>query len=347
MGENLDAAATESGTVKKSLLSILITLILLIFLLAFSRQWQAVALRNVGYLWLNQATAVTQTEDIHKASKHASISLQAGEKIAADRTPFQYGLGFAAALLGNEEDALALWQPVDDMFAATLTFGKQALAVGDTHAAQTWFERAARLNPQAADPWYYQGLTSLSNNQPADAAAYFDRAVNDGYTFLSTPESEVLCTLGWYYHWQAPERKPIRAEQYYSAGLTTDQFDSTIAKVDCFYKRGQIRQFYTQDLAGAAADFDAVVHLDPDNWAARSELAWVNYLQSGDLATAVATLTDLQQQNPTNKWAFWRLADVYKQAGQNTKAVEMYRATLVRDPQNQQLQTQIEDLQNR
>lgn len=343
MAEHLYKVPRRTTAVK----IILVSLVFVVVLLLLHREFSSVVLRNWGYLWLNRAAAVTNSETSQAAALKARTNLQTGQKTADDKRPFQYGLGFAAALQGDEAQALTQWQSLDDMFTAAITFGQQALERGEIETAQTWFERAAKLNPQAADPWYYLGLTALQASQPTNAAAYFDRAVVAAYTFFLIPKSEVLCTLGWYYHWQAPERDPIRAEQYYSNGLTTDQFDTTINKVDCLYKRAQVRQFYTEDLAGAAQDFGAVILLDPDNWAVRSELAWVDYLQTGDLATAVAVLTDLQQQKPADKWAYWRLADVYKQAGQNTKAVEMYQAALVHDPQNQQLQTQIEELQDK
>ncbi len=248
-------------TILRSML-LLAALLLLIFV--FGRMLAGAVLHNTAYYWINRGTAVSDEHARDTAGKQAGTALSRAAQTNPQKSQDRE-LGFAADLQDQQAKALAHWATVDSMATQALIFGRRALESENLPAAQRWFEYAAELEPAAGDAWFYLGRVSVRQDDHDTAVAYYDRAVTAVNQNAFVPKSEVLCMVAWYYHWQSPQRNPERAERLYSQALAADEFETLYQKMDCTFKRGQLRHYALQNQSGAASDYATVLEYDPEN----------------------------------------------------------------------------------
>lgn len=96
---------------------------------------------------------------------------------------------------------------------------------------------------------------------------------------------------------------------------------------------GKIADFFvaTQQLAEAVPLYKRIIDIDPNQNAARENLARC-YLGLNDSEKAAATLEDLIKVNPVQPRAYETLAKIYEAAGQMEKAAQDYEQSLLISP---------------
>ena len=253
------------------------------------------------------------------------------------------GAGFALAVLEREDAALAAWQQAGEGAQDFLVRGISARKLGDWETAVTWFNRAARINPDLADTWYELGLTyeGLEDSQKAIAAyeqgltktEFSQTGVSDFYLQLGLVNMQSVERVDWetavYYYDQA------LLQNNFGNGL--DEVRAHYLKAEAFSRSGQTTQ--------AIAEYEWVITQQPEHYWAHARLGFLLWNAQKDATAAETLFLQALALNSQQKAAYRGLGIVYQETGRHREAIEMYQKLLSLDPTDTNAQTALATLE--
>jgi tetratricopeptide (TPR) repeat protein len=247
------------------------------------------------------------------------------------------------AAQGRMPEAVAVWQSVPGMASELLQSGHYAREQKQYDVAMQWYTWAAKLRPDWRDPVYYAGLTQAQWERSEAAIPYYETAVTLPFAPDDVTDAEIYCALGWVYHWLRDPRDPEQALAYYDLALTEEISNDPLTN-QCLFKRAELLLWSRHDFTRAVQDYEFIREHEPQNVEVWANLAFARYRQTGDVAMAEAELTAVTYAFPQSVWGYWRLADVYREAGRVDEARNWYAKALVIAPENTAVQSQLERL---
>lgn len=281
----------------------------------------AVAL-NHGLAQGDPATAV-----VRLATARASFE-QAAAQPATSAAAWR-GIGFVAYAAGNRQAALTAWQQAHGMPTELLAWGHLARTRGDDESALEWYGLALQLDAEFADAAYFAGLTHLLAGD-ADAASTKFEEGTQRTRYDSIAAGDMLFRLGQSYALTS-DVDLERAVAAFDAALQDGRFaDPNTAVRTQFARADALRRL--DRMAEAAAAYRAVLRADPAHYWARVRLAMLLWRAGGGTAEAEQLLQEAIALDPSVKWAFRNLGTIYEASGRLDEAADMYRQTLMLDP---------------
>jgi tetratricopeptide (TPR) repeat protein len=209
--------------------------------------------------------------------------------------------------------------------------GEEEQAKGNYDEALAWYLRAARLEPELGDPWYYQGVVYDGLGEWKAALEAYERAIGLA-SFRSVHRSSLYYRTGRIYQSGLEPRRLEDAVAAYETAIEFDDFASTWEAADCHYRRGEVLRLIGSDPDEYIAEFRRAIELNPGHAWAHIRLAAAIYARDRDAAKAESLLLRALELAPQNKWAFLQLGDLYRREGQCQAAESAYRRALEIDP---------------
>jgi tetratricopeptide (TPR) repeat protein len=171
--------------------------------------------------------------------------------------------------------------------------------------AMVWFQRAMRLEPDLADPWYYVGLLHEDQEQWHQALAAYEEALALG-GFRNVGRSSPNFRMGLIYQRRLDPPLPQAALTAYQASLRVDDFSTQKEAAWAHARLGQ--SYYLVEKAAAKAEAEILLAL---------EMA------------------------PRDKWLYFVMGDLYRAERQAAEAAAMYQQALEIDPDFEAVQRRL------
>jgi tetratricopeptide (TPR) repeat protein len=282
---------------------------------------------NMGMVALAQAMSADMEAEAQEMASRAELSFrQAIELGSEDRSDWR-GLGFSLAVQGRGEDAVAAWQISGEMANEFLQWGDHAQGANQYQDALIWYERAAEVESETGDAWYYAGLMYEKLEQWEKALEAYERALAAN-GFADVSRSSAYYRMGMIYQWRLDSRQTDAALTAYEMAIEVDDFDSDWERADSHFRRGQILWWTGGDPAEYVDEYQITLRLNPGHASAHMLLGVAFYAQYQDLDMAERELLRALELAPKNAWAHVYLGDVYFQEGMLEKAKVMYQLAL-------------------
>jgi len=262
-----------------------------------------------------------------------------GENRSAHR-----GLGWALVEQHEEAEAGVEWLAGGFSSRAFIRVGVQMQNVGQYEESVEWYARAARIEPDSGDPWYYMGLAYGSRKEWEKSLEAYRWATKLG-NFSGVGSSSPYYRMGVIYQWRLQPPQAEKALAVYEAAIELDDFSAVWEAADCHYKRGEILAWTDSDPDEYIAEYQRAIELDPDHVHAHILLGVACYAHYKDLAMAEAEIQRALELSPQNKRAYVHLGDIYRQEGRTNEAAKMYGRALDIDPEFELAHQQLLSLQ--
>jgi tetratricopeptide (TPR) repeat protein len=249
--------------------------------------------------------------------------------------------GYVHEYRGELNQAIAAWRQVDGLGREFVFRGDQAFEAKDWDGARAWYQRASWVRPDDSDGWFGLGNTLLLMGNAKDAHTALERAiqqdnwdvhhVSDGHFQLA----EAIAELD-----SATQAQVL--EQYLLA-LDAGQFSSVALESRAQFRVGDI-MWQNGDVQLALDYWKAAIQLRPDYFSPHLRLGTV-YRNMGLWSDSRLHLEEAARLEPESKWPVLELARLYAEMGRPSLAADAYRRVLELDPQDQQAQSHLEELE--
>ena len=288
--------------------------------------------QNAGYAALNSSRAQAQSLP---SGAEADYSLAA----SLFETAFEMrkthssvrGLGHIYILQGNEAQAVEMWAIADasiDMTGELYRWGSVSERKGDKANALQWYKRAIALKPDLADGWYHGGRLLQDTGETATAAFYYRNSLESAQ-FQGVGPSDAALSLGIIAHAQ---ESWLEAQRLFDLAIEKSDFRYADRAWQAHYLRGETHRFLNQPHL-ALLDYRTGVRLNPNHYWGSIRLAQMIWLTESDMVQAETLLLQAIAIDPTRKYAYSVLGDLYRQNERNDAAKEMFRMVLTIDPE--------------
>lgn len=281
---------------------------------------------NGGYLWLNQGTA-TANPRFQQTAQQTFFSIT--QKSAAPGTAWR-GLGYALIEQQREPEALAAWQPVRqqllDEIERWAVISKRAQ---DYQTAQEWYGRMIALAPELTDGWYFAGELLEAEGNLAVAQRYYQTALQADQ-FNQVGSGDIALRLGALAHEQ---KEWLTAIDWFDTALAQADFRLTGRSWEAHYLRAESQRL-REEPALALPDYEQALRYNPNHYWANVRLGQMRWTVQANFTQAESSLLKAITLDPSRKWAYRILGDIYRENHQIEDALGMYRRVLVIDPQD-------------
>jgi tetratricopeptide (TPR) repeat protein len=209
----------------------------------------------------NLALALAATGNVTQAAVHAALAV----RLRPTDPDLHYSLAFHLLALNRPAEAIAEYQTAlrlqPDFAAAETNLGNVLLQLGRLPEALIHYESAVQLTPNSPEAQGNLALAWLRQGRVAEAHAHFAQVLA-----LAPKDPALLFNLGRHALelGQPAEAVPLLGG---AIQLQPEAIDPRIYRAEALYKTG--------DLGGAAADYEAVLKIDPTHELARRNLATV------------------------------------------------------------------------
>jgi len=282
---------------------------------------------NVGLAVLTKSlVGAPEGPCLQELSQAEEILRRAASWDASNRAVHR-ALGWALAAQGREAEAVAEWRAGGFTLEDFIARGDEARTASDYDEAIAWYGRAARLEPDSGDPWYYTGLAYEGLKQWEDALGAYDQAC-EAVAFATVRKSNLYYRMGIIYQGRLEPPQTDAALAAYSSAIELDDFGTDQEAADCHYKRGDILRWTGAEPDAYMAECQLALKLDPNHAGAHILLGVGRYLVYGDLAMAESDIRRALELAPENEWAYYHLGEIYRLEGRVDDARMMFRQAL-------------------
>jgi tetratricopeptide (TPR) repeat protein len=253
-------------------------------------------------------------------------------------------LGFLLNSEGNEEQALAVWKNGSEITANMfLLSGQDLQETGDYDGALTCFQKAADVDSDLRDVWYFMGSLQQEMKAWDQALTSFEEAAecvrgrligeSDAYFKIGYLRQHYIRPLDWDAVWQAYER-----------AIAADDFRIGWLPQQTYIQRGNLLS-WQERWEQAVVEYQKALELNDRSLRVRKALADA-YVQKGDFSKAESVLREAVTLAPRSSEAYAALGDFYRGADALEPAIEAYAEALRLDPDNVEIQNILRELQN-
>lgn len=258
-----------------------------------------------------------------------------------------WGLGFILAAQGQEEEAIAVWQAAGDGIAEELfQRGKLVHEAKRYEKALVWYQRAATVEPEFGDPWYYAGLAYEKLEWWEEALRAYEQAIKVG-TFSDVRHSSPYYRLGMLCHWRVVPSKPDEALAAYDTAIALDDFNTDLEAANSHYGRGAIYDWQGGDPLDSIREYQQAIALNPRHHWAHLSLGHALYRAYGDVSLAEREMEQalsLWPNNESQQRPYRVLGDIYRDAGMIEKAIAAYQEALRLDANDEHVKKALSEL---
>lgn len=329
-----------------------VLLLCLLLALAVARPLAGRLYLNTGLLQLGRAYGPEATwsgtaPDPAAAVQAETLLREALAVFPVDGTAWR-GLGFALAAQGREAEARAAWGHIAGLAGKFACDGESARQAGRYDEALAWYARAAAIAPDVGE-YAYREASLHDRLEEWDAAiAAYERA-GDAPSSPAAGRSAAYYRAGFAFHWRFAPPRLDEALAAYDAALALDDFADARDAADAHHQRGEIygRQ---GDVQSAIAEYRQAIALDPDHAWAHLRLGAALYQLDGAMSPAESEMLQalaLWPDDPSRKWPYRFLADLYRQAGRVEEAIAAYRQVVRIDAQDEWAQAMLRELEQK
>lgn len=246
-------------------------------------------------------------------------------------------------LASCRDRAAAAWRKGGFTAQDLIQAGETARRAKRYEEALWWYERAARVEPGLADPWYYAGLAYEGMERWGEALAAYEQAIGLS-SFARVHRSSLYYRIGVIYQWRLEPRRVDAALAAYEMAIAMNDFSANWEAADSHYKRGEILWWMGRDPNEYIAEFQKAIKINPRHEWAHIRLGLAYYARDKDAAAAEAEIRQAIVISPKNKWAYYHLGEIYRQEGRVAEARVMYEKALEIDPRFEAARKQLENL---
>lgn len=250
-------------------------------------------------------------------------------------------IGFARAMTGDEAGAIHAWQRSGDAARALVVRGRVALEADSPEQAVEWFDRAARVEPDNWDPWYFLASYQRDAVGPEEALASLEEGVQRDFGRL-VGRSDVYFRIA---HVRQHYLRPPDLEGAwvaYDKALAVDDYRFPWLYDQTLYQRGSLL-VRREDWAAAIREFKRALERNPRSVPVLEALGQA-YVGAGNMLEAEDAYLRAIELAPGDKRAYRALGELYARMGDGASAAEMYRKVLELDPQDQEAQDALDSL---
>jgi len=260
-------------------------------------------------------------------------------------------LGWALAAQGLREDAIAAWQRGGISEREFIALGEDCRKIKQFESALVYYQWAIEMAPQQGDPWYYVGLAYQDARDWESAVAAFDTAAsrpggnrNLGSTYYH---------LGFLYHYRLKNNE--RAGEYFELALGLEQ---TLPwkerqwlhyyRARMFEESGEIalaRQSYETALGTPSSGIPPIRIRTVAHYEANVRLGLLYWRNERNLQKAEQFLLKAVGIRPDLRWAYWELAEIYREVGDMANTAEMYQNVLMLNPDDEEAKEALKSLE--
>jgi tetratricopeptide (TPR) repeat protein len=281
---------------------------------------------NAGYIWLNQGTAAANphTQQIAQQLFH-SITQKSGPSDNAWR-----GLGYAYRNQQREPEALAAWLPIHQQMLDEIDrWAVNSKQARDNQTALEWYERMIALAPHLADGWYFSGELLETEGNLASAQRYYQTGLQTNQ-FNRVGSGDIALRLGALAYRQ---EEWLAAIGWFDTALAQADFRLTGRAWEAHYLRAESQRL-RHEPALALPDYEQTIRHNPNHYWANVRLAQMRWTVEANFAQAESSLLNAITIDPSRKWAYRILGDLYRENHQTEDALAMYRRVFAIDPQD-------------
>jgi len=288
---------------------------------------------SAGLVMLSQALTATPHVSPLWAASQAEILLRKSTTYASENYYAWRGLGFALAMQGRESEAIAAWQSAGGMAEEFIEWGTRASKSEKYQEALMWYKRAAKVDPELRDPWYYMGLT-YERMEDWERAAEVYREGLQRPAMSRAGLSDLYFRLGRIWEHRSSKSDWQTALALYDQALELDAFNDEWSRVQVHYARGEVLRKLDRKRAAMKEYEWFLAHRSSDHWIywAHVHLGFLAWELDQDAIRAEAHFLQALAIDGGSKWVYRGLGLVNQETGHWTKATEMYRQVLLLDP---------------
>jgi tetratricopeptide (TPR) repeat protein len=224
--------------------------------------------------------------------------------------------------------------------------GEEARRAKQPAEALAWYGRAARMEPELGDPWYYMGLTYEGLEQWNEALEAYRTATGSQVRMLQIPRGSMYYRIGSILQWHTDPRPTDEIVKAYDLALADGRFVSTREEADVHYSRGVIH-WWRRPATGPEqymVEFETALQLNPQHAWAALLLGRAYFLDLNDLTQARSYTDRSIGLQPGNPWGYLYSGDILLAEGQADQARAQYQKALDLAPDFSEAQERLRGL---
>lgn len=284
---------------------------------------------NLAYIQFNRVmeTAIWESFGPNKPDVMINLLETAGN-MWPENYSAQRALGYIQLNFDNSKDTLPDWQNTTSMAEELIAWGKVEERKQNTLAASVLYEKAAKLNPNLADPWFFMGVIYEKEGNKEMAALQFQTGLHRS-VFQNVGKSDLYFHMG-----KIAKTIPEKTINFYNQAVEINDFRQPHTEIQTRYSRGVALRWSGHELE-AMNDFTWVLAHNPEHYWALVHQGALQWQVNKNAAEAEALMQQATAVRPELTWAYINLGQFYLDTKQNEKALEMYRQVIRLDPENE------------
>ena len=252
------------------------------------------------------------------------------------KNPLGYlGLGFAGETLGDQKLAYEAWLDAGISSENFLEVGRQAREDKQYEEALEWNERAIKLSPEAGINWYEIGLIYEDMGRSEMALEAFQKSLESPIS-TNPGIGSVYYQIGRIYQSNSNETILLKARTAFEKAIENGEFINQWEKADSHYRLGLLLKQMGEEPEKFISELKTTTDIYPNHVNAHIALGEVYYFHLKDLRIAEQEFFVALEIDPKNKWAYYKLGEIYLSDRNYLKAEEMYKKALDIDPEFKQ-----------
>jgi len=300
--------------------------------------------QNVGLLYFTHALNLEfPWPDMKEGREDALLRAARWLSAASQEEAVSYPLGTVYALAGEETEATDTWRQGTGIVPKLLEFGKRAYRMREYEVAIQWFQRAARVEPDNRDPWYYLGLAYAGRGD-------LHQSIESFTTGLSRSWGRETGTSDLYFQIGHTKRHRIHPPDFQGAweahqkAIELDDFKIKRHRAEALYQIGTILEWRGK-WQDAIESYQKALSVNPSHYSAQMGLARI-YKRRGDISQSIETYRKAVRIQPRNKRAYIELGLLYKEIGRYDLATRALCQASMLDPNDRHVKDLLDEIPN-
>ena len=271
--------------------------------------------RNVGFVFLNHEGVANEVNGLAEDGFRRAIMID-GHDVDARR-----GLGFALLEQGKESEAMAIWQQVDGMAVELMGWAAQAAKVRNYGEAMRWYERAAELEGEFGDPWFFMGELQVILGDEARAAELYGVGIERPFR-REVGLSDYYVRLA-----DLAEDNSDEALSYVETALQEADFGDALLEKRAHYVRAELLRSRGEWETAVTEYRWVLAHYPRDYWS-HVHLGFLVWELEENANEAERLFLQAATVNDKDKWAHRGLGMIYAAMNRQDEAMNAYLRVL-------------------